>query len=179
VIKSKKLTLNTQKTKEAFYMFGIGMPEMILILAIALIVIGPRKLPELAKSLGRALGEFKKATSELKESMEIDSELGDVKKAFDGINHDIKETIDVTPSLEKKKSPDILEKKKLDAKKPGAEKSDAADEVVASEDHALNDALLADVENMSEKSRNAENEPLTGSDISDDGKNLKEKDKGE
>ena len=39
-------------------MFGIGMPEMILILAVALIVIGPKKLPDLAKSLGRAIGEF-------------------------------------------------------------------------------------------------------------------------
>ena len=63
-------------------MFGIGMPEMLLILAIALIVIGPKKLPDLAKSLGRALREFKKATSELKESIELDSELKDVKKSF-------------------------------------------------------------------------------------------------
>jgi TatA/E family protein of Tat protein translocase len=63
-------------------MFGIGMPEMLLILAIALIVIGPKKLPDLAKSLGRALREFKKATSELKESIELDSELKEVKKSF-------------------------------------------------------------------------------------------------
>lgn len=63
-------------------MFGIGMPEMLLILAIALIVIGPKKLPDLAKSLGRALREFKKATSELKESIELDSELKDVKNSF-------------------------------------------------------------------------------------------------
>ncbi len=160
-------------------MFGIGMPEMILILAIALIVIGPRKLPELAKSLGRALGEFKKATTELKETMEIDSELGDVKKAFDDMSHDIKETIDVTPSLEKKKSPDILEKKKLGEEKADSGKTDAADEDMASEDQALNDAMLADIENMSEKSRNAANEPAPESDISDHGKNLKEKNKGE
>ena len=71
-------------------MFGIGMPEMILILAIALIVIGPKKLPDLAKSLGRAMREFKKATSEFKESIELDNELQDVKQAFDDINDDVK-----------------------------------------------------------------------------------------
>jgi Tat protein translocase TatB subunit len=64
-------------------MFGIGMPEMILILAVALIVIGPKKLPDLAKSMGRALGEFRKAATDFKESMEIDTQLKDVKKAFD------------------------------------------------------------------------------------------------
>ena len=69
-------------------MFGIGMPEMILILAVALIVIGPKKLPDLAKSLGKALGEFKKATSDLKESMQIDAELKDVKTAFNDINNE-------------------------------------------------------------------------------------------
>jgi Tat protein translocase TatB subunit len=77
-------------------MFGIGMPEMILILAIALIVIGPKNLPSLAKSLGRAFGEFKRATSELKESIEINTELADVKKAFDEMNKSVKETVDDT-----------------------------------------------------------------------------------
>lgn len=67
-------------------MFGIGMPELLLILAVALIVIGPKKLPDLARSLGRAMGEFKKATTELKESIQIDSELKEVKQAFDQIN---------------------------------------------------------------------------------------------
>ena len=74
-------------------MFGIGMPEMLLILAIALIVIGPKKLPDLAKSLGRTLREFKKATSELKDSLEIDSELQDVKKSFSDISSDIKDSL--------------------------------------------------------------------------------------
>ena len=76
-------------------MFGIGMPEMILILAIALIVIGPKKLPDLAKSLGRAMREFKKATNELKETMQIDSDVEDVKKAFSGISDDVKEAVDL------------------------------------------------------------------------------------
>jgi len=73
-------------------MFGIGMPEMLLILAIALIVIGPKKLPDLAKSLGRALGEFKKATSDLKRSMEVE-ELSEVKTAFSELNQDINQTL--------------------------------------------------------------------------------------
>ena len=67
-------------------MFGIGMPELIIILAVALIVIGPKKLPDLAKSLGRALGEFKKATSDLKESIYIDNEIKDVKDTFKKMN---------------------------------------------------------------------------------------------
>jgi TatA/E family protein of Tat protein translocase len=67
-------------------MFGIGMPEMILIMAIALIVIGPKKLPDLAKSLGRAFGEFRKATSELKESFDINDNMGKVRQSFDELN---------------------------------------------------------------------------------------------
>ena len=83
-------------------MFGIGMPEMLLIIAIALIVIGPKKLPDLAKSLGRAMREFKKATNEFKETMHIDSELADVKKAFDDINDDVKNAVDLKPEFERK-----------------------------------------------------------------------------
>jgi TatA/E family protein of Tat protein translocase len=77
-------------------MFGIGMPEMLMILAIALIVIGPKKLPDLAKSLGRAMREFKRATSEFKETLAGDDDLTDVKKAFDDINTDIKDAVDIT-----------------------------------------------------------------------------------
>lgn len=50
-------------------MFGIGMPELLLILALALIVIGPQKLPEIAKALGRGFSEFKKATDDFKTTM--------------------------------------------------------------------------------------------------------------
>ncbi|MEA3428316.1 MAG: Sec-independent protein translocase protein TatB [Thermodesulfobacteriota bacterium] len=83
-------------------MFGIGMPEMILIAAVALIVLGPKKLPELAKSLGRAVREFKKATSELKESIDVDNELTDVKKTFDEMNDNIREAVDVNIDLDDK-----------------------------------------------------------------------------
>jgi len=82
-------------------MFGIGMPEMLLILAIALVVIGPKKLPDLAKTIGRAMREFKKATSEFKETMQIDNELTEVKKAFDDINEDVKQAVDLKPEFER------------------------------------------------------------------------------
>jgi TatA/E family protein of Tat protein translocase len=49
---------------------SIGMPELIIIFVIALIIFGPRKLPELGKSLGKSLAEFKRASNELKSTLE-------------------------------------------------------------------------------------------------------------
>ena len=52
-------------------MFGsIGMPELLIILTLALIIFGPRKLPELGRSLGRSLGEFKRASNELRNTLD-------------------------------------------------------------------------------------------------------------
>ena len=58
-------------------MFGsIGMPELILIFVVALLVFGPKKLPELGKSLGRGLSEFKRASDDLKRTIEDEIEQG-------------------------------------------------------------------------------------------------------
>jgi TatA/E family protein of Tat protein translocase len=59
-------------------MFGMGIPELIVIFIVALLVFGPKKLPDLGRSLGRAMAEFKRATDELKS--EVSSEFQEVEK---------------------------------------------------------------------------------------------------
>jgi len=73
-------------------MFGIGMPELILILALALIVLGPKRLPEIARALGKGLAEFRRATDELKDELRQ-------------VEHEIEESpsqLDNEPSIAKK-----------------------------------------------------------------------------
>jgi sec-independent protein translocase protein TatB len=74
-------------------MFGMGMPEILLILAIALIVLGPKKLPEIAKSLGRGIAEFKKATQDFKQSIEVDNDFKEAKQTIQELKGDIQETV--------------------------------------------------------------------------------------
>lgn len=64
-------------------MFGLGMPEILLILAIALVVIGPKKLPDLAKTLGRAMGEFKRSAQDFKRSIDVETTVKDIKDVAD------------------------------------------------------------------------------------------------
>lgn len=60
-------------------MFGIGSTELIVILIVALIVIGPAKLPEMARSLGKALGEFRRVSTDVKRTIEMEAEQADQK----------------------------------------------------------------------------------------------------
>jgi len=80
-------------------MINIGPLELIVIFIVVLLVIGPKKLPELARALGRAIGEFKKATEELKTNLDIDLNSIDVSHS---------------PSNLSSESSNKTEKKKLD-----------------------------------------------------------------
>jgi len=80
-------------------MFGIGMPELLLILGLALIVLGPKKLPELAKTLGKGLAEFRRATEDLKDE-------------FRKMEHEVEDPATAAmlsddPSLENPVGPDV------------------------------------------------------------------------
>lgn len=60
-------------------MFGIGFPELVLILALALIVIGPKRLPDIARALGRGFTEFKRATDDLKTTFSEEVRQADIR----------------------------------------------------------------------------------------------------
>ena len=53
-------------------MFGIGLPELVVILAVALIVLGPQRLPEVARMLGRAYGQLRRASEEFQQTIRQD-----------------------------------------------------------------------------------------------------------
>ena len=58
-------------------MFGIGMPELIIIFVIALLVFGPKELPKIGKTIGKAMGEFRRASDELKEGIQREIDLAE------------------------------------------------------------------------------------------------------
>ena len=95
-------------------MFGtLGMPELILIFVVALLLFGPRKMPQIGRSIGRAMGEFRRASNEFKRTIEdevsadeireVEADLKDIKKTItdpagiSDLKTSIKESLDPSP----------------------------------------------------------------------------------
>ncbi len=73
-------------------MFGnIGLPEMIFIMVIALLVFGPKKLPEIGRTIGKAIREFKKSTDDIKEKFEEQIRVEEFKSLQDDLKKDLRE----------------------------------------------------------------------------------------
>jgi len=80
------ISISFQVSKEKKKMFGnIGFPELLIILAVALLIFGPKKLPEVGRSIGKALREFRRTSDEIKEKIaeeiQVD-EFRDIKEEF-------------------------------------------------------------------------------------------------
>ena len=104
-------------------MFGtLGMPELILIFVVALLLFGPRKMPQIGRSIGRAMGEFRRASNEFKRTIEdevaadeirdVEKDLKDIKKTvtdpvgLKDLKESIKESVDPTAAPSGKSADD-------------------------------------------------------------------------
>lgn len=98
-------------------MFGsLGVPELLLIFAVILIVFGPRRIPEVGRMLGKAMGEFRRATDDLKNTIEREVRLEELKQItptiqefttpFESISRSEPAVADAAPALSPTESPD-------------------------------------------------------------------------
>lgn len=104
-------------------MFGIGMPELIIIFVIALIIIGPKKLPDLARALGKGMAEFRKATNEIKSNLDMGDELRGIEEeltdSVSGIIHEAETEEEI-----EEKDDTTVEPDKEEGKNNGTEKKE-------------------------------------------------------
>jgi TatA/E family protein of Tat protein translocase len=108
-------------------MFGIGMPELIIIFVIALIIIGPKKLPDLARALGKGMAEFRKATNEIKSNLDMGDDLKGIEEeltdSVSGMIHEAEVEAEAEMEMEDKNDTP-LEPDKEEGTNNGAEKKE-------------------------------------------------------
>ena len=104
-------------------MFGIGMPELIIIFVIALIIIGPKKLPDLARALGKGMTEFRKATNEIKSNLDMGDDLKGIEEeladSVSGMIHEAEKEAEM-----EEKDDTQVELETIEGKDNGPEKKD-------------------------------------------------------
>lgn len=108
-------------------MFNLGVPELILILVIGLVVFGPKKLPEVGRSVGKGLKEFKKAMNDIKKTIDIESEfkeVAEIKKEVSDIKSGLKEVVLGSDSAPVSKS--VTKDAAADGDEPEADESSPA-----------------------------------------------------
>ena len=132
-------------------MFGIGSTELFIIIIVALIVIGPKKLPDLMRTLGKGMAEFKRVSSDVKDT--FDKEVKKAEKEIKEEEKKLKETVDT--AVEEKKSE---EPEKADADKP-AETATAEAEPASTE--PVHGTPATDVPANDEPEKSADSVPPT------------------
>lgn len=137
-------------------MFGLGMMEILMILAIALIVVGPKKLPELAKTLGRAMGDFKRSAQDLKRSMDVESTVKDI---VDLPKTNLKEILSDSSKDDQNDIKDEVTEDNSDQDPDSFERQDSSDSSTALDDINSDDTDIDDTLSHTADSDKEEPEP--------------------
>ncbi|MGC9518419.1 MAG: twin-arginine translocase TatA/TatE family subunit [Desulfuromonadaceae bacterium] len=119
-------------------MFGIGMPELLLIMALALVFIGPKKLPDVARALGRGMREFRNAADDLKRTVDVEAQV---------IAPDEQEKVHVRQNTDT----DAVKHADKDEKSKNPEDSSAADESAAQDVETSGVEIAAEEKNAQGK----------------------------
>ena len=98
-------------------MFGLGIPELIVIFVIALVVFGPKKLPDLGRALGKGIAEFKRASQEVKDTIETEVRAAESKIDIEKLKSDVEGNEPVVKAADAGASPAQEKTETADAEK--------------------------------------------------------------